>query len=190
MKKQLIIASIFLIFASTASAKFGIGAAGGIIYPGFNESSLYGSKFGVGGGYDLFLRHTLLKFSDSLHVDARYSYRNYKADINLPYTEATRFSFSYLGIGVFMEFWHFSDFAMYAGGGGSLVTVQASKDYLAVTETLFMPELSLGIEWNLGDFYNLYSQFDLQFGSLMVRDDALSLNGFRLIIGGTMFLTE
>ena len=41
MKKQLIIASFFLILVSNVSAKFGIGAAGGIIYPGFSKSDLF-----------------------------------------------------------------------------------------------------------------------------------------------------
>lgn len=93
MKKQLIIVCAFLVIATNASAKFGIGAGAGIIYPGFSESSLYGSQFGLGAGFDIFLRHTLLQFSDSLHIDARYSYRNYKADVNLPNTGATRFGF-------------------------------------------------------------------------------------------------
>jgi hypothetical protein len=190
MKKQLIIAGIFFIIATSGYAKFGIGGGGGIIYPGFSESSLYGSKFGLGGGFELFIRHTLLQLGDSLHIDARYSYRNYKADVNLPNTATTRFSFNYLGVGVFMKILNFSDFDLYAGGGVSLVTVQAAKDFFEITETLPMPEVSLGIEWNLSKYYNIFSQLDFQFGSIAVRDDVLPLHGFRLIIGGTMFLTE
>ena len=190
MKKQLIIVCTFLVIVTNANAKFGIGAGAGIIYPGFSESSLYGSQFGLGGGFDIFLRHTLLQFSDSLRIEARYSYRNYKADVNLPKTGATRFGFNYLGLGLFMNFISFGDFDLYAGGGANLLTVQASKDFLDVTETLLMPEVSAGIEWNLSQYYNLFSQIDFQFGSIMVRDDILPMHGFRLIIGGTMFLTE
>lgn len=190
MKKQLIIASFFLILVANVSAKFGIGAGAGIIYPGFSKSSLYGSQFGAGAGFDIFIRHTILNFSDSLHIDARYSYRNYKADVNLPKTATTRFNFSYLGLNLFMNILRFSDFYLYSGVGASMVTVQAAKDYLDVTEILIMPEISVGIEWNLSTHYNLFSQFDLQFGSINVRDDILPVNGFRLIIGGTMFLTE
>ena len=117
MKKQLIIVCIFVVIATNANAKFGIGAGAGIIYPGFSESSIYGSQFGLGGGFDIFLRHTLLQFSDNLHIDARYSYRNYKADVNLPNTATTRFGFNYLGLGLFMEIISFGDFDIYAGGG-------------------------------------------------------------------------
>ena len=190
MKKQLIIASFILILVANVSAKFGIGAGAGMIYPGFSKSSLYGSQFGVGAGFDVFLRHTLLNISDSLHIDARYSYRNYKADVILPNTATTRFNFSYLGLGLFINILRISDFYLYSGAGASLVTVQAVKDFLEVTETLIMPEISVGIEWNLSTHYNLFSQFDLQFGSISVRNDILPVNGFRLIIGGTMFLTE
>lgn len=98
--------------------------------------------------------------------------------------------FDYLGIGLFMKFISFGDFDLYAGGGANLLTVQASKDFLDVTETLLMPEVSAGIEWNLSQHYNLFSQIDFQFGSIMVRDDILPMYGFRLIIGGTMFLIE
>jgi len=191
MKKQLIIASFILILVANVSAKFGIGAAGGIIYPGFSKSDLYGSQFGVGFGYEFFIRHKLLKISDNFIMDARYSYKNYKDDINLANSETSRFNFTYLTIGITADYYHFADFILYAGGGASLVTAHATRDYLKdVTATLMMPEISTGIEWNLSTNYNLYSQIDFQFGAISSGDDNIYLHGFRITVGGTMFLAE
>jgi hypothetical protein len=190
MKKQIIIAVLLCGMAGVGLAQFGIGAGGGIIYPGFSKSEVSGSQFGLGVGFDVLIRHTLLKLSDSLTIDARYSYRHYVADISLPRVLTTRFKFSYLSIAVSTDFYSVSSLDLYGGIGASLCTTNAIKDFLEVTETVMLPEVLIGIEYELSRYYNLYSEMDFQFGEIRVRDDNLSLNGFRWIIGATMFLTE
>jgi len=191
MKKQLIITVLFCMLVGSGWARFGIGAAGGIIYPGFSKSDIFESQFGVGYGYEFFIRHQLLKVSDNFILDARYSYKNYRADINLANSFTSRFNFTYLTIGITADYYHFSDFALYAGGGVGLVTAHATRAYVQdVTETLMMPDVSAGIDWNLSTNYNLFSQLDFQFGVINSGDDNIYLHGFRIIVGGTMFLTE
>lgn len=191
MKKQIIIAVFILIFSVPVMAQFGIAAGGGMIYPGFAESDLYKSKFSAGAGFDVIIRHKLLKISDDITIDARYSYKHYFADVNLPFSSASRFQFSYLTLGITSDVLGFSDFDLYTGAGVSLMTSSAALDYIKdVIETTMLPEFTLGLEWNLSTHYNLFAQTDFQFGEIRVNNDILPLHGFRLFVGGTMFLTE
>ena len=155
MKKQIIIAVFILAISVPVMAQFGIAAGGGMIYPGFAESDLYGSKFGAGAGFDVIIRHQLVKISDDIILDARYSYKHYFADVNLPFTQASRFQFSYLTLGVTSDVVSFSDFDLYAGAGASLMTSSAELDYIKdVIETTILPEITAGVEWNLSTHYN------------------------------------
>ena len=191
MKKQIIIAVILTLFSIPGYSQFGIAAGGGVIYPGFAKSDLYGSQFGAGAGFDVMMRHKLLTITDEYSLDARYSYKHYFSDVNLPFSSTSRFLFSYLTLSVTADIFHLTDFDIYIGGGASLMTSNASLDYIKdVIETAFLPEITTGVEWNLALHYNLFAQLDFQFGEIMVHDDNLPLHGLRFVLGGTMFLTE
>jgi hypothetical protein len=190
MKKLIILPVIFVLFTTYVHAQVGIGAGGGLYYPGVSESESYGSRFVTGAGYEFFARHQLLTFSPNFNIHARYAYQFYYSDINLPFTQETRFTFNFLIIAIFVPVLEWNGVHLITGGGLGLLTVQASKDLLSVTESLLVPQLKVGIEKSLGGYFNIYADLLLQFGSFPVRDDVLSINGLRLIGGFTMFLTD
>jgi hypothetical protein len=168
----------------------GFGAGGGMLYPGFQASERYGSRFGAGFGFDLLARHTLIKI-DSLNViDARYGFRSYYSDIDLATNSVTRFRYTYLVIGITWDALRISDYQIYAGAAASLVTAKAQQRYVDdVTESLMLPEVLMGVEWEINTNYNLFAEVGIQFGAIDITSDVLSLTGMRLLIGGTMFLT-
>jgi len=190
MKKVRIIIIIHLIAVGIGYAQVGIGAGGGLFYPGLSESNAYGSRFGSGAGYEFFARHQILTLSSKLNLHAKYSYQFYFSDIDLPFTQRTRFTFNYLNIAVFLPALKWKSLQITTGGGIGLLTVNASKDFLSVTETVLVPHLQIGVEKSLGDFFNMYADFHLQFGSFPVRTDILAIHGIKLLVGLTMFLAE
>ena len=189
MKKNFFILLILFLF-QIAFGQVGIGAGGGLLYPGFQESDLYKSRFIVGGGFEIFARHNLLKINESVMLDARYAYRNYFSDVDLPFTENTRFIFNYLSAEVFTVIKRFERWQFYGGGGFSLVSINASKDFFESIESIVMPELFIGIEVLFGRHYNLFGEFLFQHGSVGAREDILQLTGVRFMLGGTMYFTE
>ncbi len=190
MKKQIIIIAIVALMCPWLRAEVGFGAGGGILYPGFQSSKKYGSQFGVGFGFDLIGRHTLIKLDSLRAIDARYAYRSYYSDIELPSNSTTRFKFNYLVIGLTIDAFKISEFQVYGGAAAALVTAKAEQRYLDdVTESLMVPEILTGLEWELNSNYNLFVEFGLQFGSIDISSDILSITGIRIMVGGTMFLT-
>lgn len=177
-------------FSSTGVAQVGIGAGGGFFYPGLVESHASRSRFGIGAGYELFARHRLISFSGNVNMHAKYSYQNYYSNIDLPFTQNTRFSFDYLSVSVFMKIIEFYRIDVTGGAGMALVSVTASKDFLSVTETTLVPQILLGLEKTLGPDFNLYFNLVMQFGTVRVREDNLPITGFKGIIGFTMFISR
>ena len=189
MKKMLIIVVVLLIFTKLSEAQFGLGASAGMLNPGLQKSEVSESQFDPGWGYELFIRHNLAQISDSLLLKARWSYRHYKTTIELPNVLETWFKFNYLTLDLFIDLIRSEKFILYSGLGGSLVSVNAEKDFLKVTETEFVPELLIGGELLLGQNYNLFTEFSFQFGSVTnVNDDTIPMTGFRIVVGATMFL--
>jgi hypothetical protein len=173
-----------------SEAQVGIGAGGGLYYPGLTESNVFNSRFGTGAGYQLFARHRLISISDTVDLHARYSYQHYFSDIDLPFTRKTRFTFDYLCISVFIDMLELYQLNVTGGAGIALVSITASKDFLLVTETALVPQILIGLEKELGTDFNIYSDFIMQFGSVRVRQDILSITGFKAIIGFTMFISK
>ncbi len=175
---------------TTAFAEAGFAAGGGLLYPGFQSSNKYESRYGVGFGFDLMIRHTLIKFDSSGTIDARYAFRSYYSDINLPSNSVTRFSFNYLVVGLTIDAVKLHDFQVYGGLAAALITAKAQPIYVDdITESLIVPEILAGIEWEINTSYNLFSEFGFQFGSLDITSDILSITGVRWMFGATMFLT-
>ncbi len=161
----LIVLSIFAA-GSAARAQFGIGASGGISYPGLMKSESTDSHFNSGWGYELFLTHTLFRLSDSLFVDARYSFRQYKNPIVLPIVLDTWFTFRYLTLTFLTDIYQAGEIALFTGIGGSLLTSTANNNFFEHTGTSFIPEINLGLKWIPTQHYTIFSELSLQFGAL------------------------
>ena len=190
MKKQLITLIFIQLLATWVYAEVGFGAGGGILYPGFQSSSSYGSQFRAGFGFDLFARHTLISIDSVNVIDARYAFRSYYSDTDIPSAGVIRFGFTYLCVGLTWDALKISDFQIYAGGAAALVTAKAQQKYVDdVTESLMIPEILTGVEWEINSNYNLYTEIAFQFGSVDITSDILPVTGFRITAGGTMFLT-
>jgi len=190
MKKQLIIYILLLITFDSGFTRVGIGAAGGILYPGLLKSELYGSRFELGGGYEIYARHRLFQLGSHAKVDARYFYRKYYCTSELPYTADTRFSFDYLAINLSTAFKEGESYHIYAGAGIALTNTQAAKDFLNVNDSLILPELMAGVTYFWNKDYDVFLEMGIQFGSIQVRDDHVPVTGLRLTLGATMYLTE
>ena len=181
----------FLIFCPCLYAQFGIGAAGGILYPGLISSAQSNSKFDTGWGYELMLQHQLFHLTDSIAIDARYAFRQFKNPVTLPNILKTWFTFNYLTINLLMDFYRWPKVALYAGAGGSLFSSRASKDFFDYTGTSFIPEINFGCKWVPTQHYTLFSEISLQFGSLAdVFDEHIPVTGLRFVLGGIMFLSK
>lgn len=190
MRKFFIIVCIFLIVPAS-QAQFGIGASGGLLYPGLISSDPSGSQFKIGGGYELFFRHGLFSFGDSSIVSARYAYRYNQNMIELPYVLDTHFKFKYLSVNLFADIYKYCDLSMYTGFGVSLVTINAEKDFYQFTDTQFVPEIILGSEWMFYPHHNIFAEISFQYGQLKdVLGESISLAGIRFVLGITMFLVN
>jgi len=185
----MIIIAMVVIYNASGHAQIGLGASGGLLNAGLIKSDVSDSQFDPGWGYELFIRHNLAQLSDSLILKARWSYRHYKTTIELPNVLEIWFKFNYLTLDLFIDLLKSENFVLYSGLGGSLVSVNAEKDFLKVTETEFLPEILLGGEYYLSQNYNLFTEFSFQFGSVgNVYDGSIPMTGYRIVIGATMFL--
>lgn len=191
MLKKVILAAVLLLFVPSLKAQLGIGAAGGILNPGLIESKSSASQFNTGWGYELFLHHNVVKIADTVQVRARWSYRQFINDIELPYILKTWFTFRYLSLNFFVDIKHSDVFALYGGLGVNLVSVRAQRDFFDYTETAFVPELNVGVNWILSQYYHVFSEISFQYGNLAdVFDEDIPLTGFRVVIGAVMYLAE
>ncbi len=149
------------------------------------------SQFRTGWGYELFITHNVIKIADTLQIKARWSYRQYINEIELPYILDTWFTFKYLTLNFLVDFYEFNNFALYTGLGASLVSARANRDFFDYTETTFVPELDLGLKWILSEHYNFFSELSLQYGNISdVFEEDIPLAGFRFVIGAVMYLAE
>ena len=188
MKKLIVIVGLILIMTTFGRAEFGLGIGGGLLNPGLNKSDVSKSQFDQGWGYEFLIRHGFVQIADSIQVTARWSYRYFKTTIELPNVLEIWFKFNYLTLDIFVDLLESDTFGLYSGLGGSLVSVGAEKDFLKVTETAFVPEVVLGGELFLSQYYHLFTECSFQFGSIKTGDDQIPLTGFRIVLGATMFL--
>ena len=188
MRKSILLLVSILILATSAEAQFGIGADAAMLDPGFNKSDVSQSQFDPGWGYEFFIRHNLVQIGDCLQLRARWSYRYDKTTIKLPNVLEIWFKFDYLTLNLFVNVIKSKNFILYSGLGGSLVSVNAEKDFLKVAETIFIPEVLLGGELMLSKYYNLFTECSFQSGSVKTDYEVLPITGFRVVIGATMFL--
>jgi len=116
-------------------------------------------------------------------------FRYYRSQIELPFVLDTWFKFRYLTLNLFTDIVSDESLAFYVGLGGSLVTLNADKDFISITESIFVPELALGGEYFLSRNYSVFTELSFQTGSVNIDlDESLSLMGIRFIIGVTMYL--
>jgi len=189
LKKLMIIVVSIMVWTTVGQAQIGLGVSAGMLNPGLNKSEISESQFDPGWGYEIFIRHNLVQIGDSLMLKARWSYRHYKTTIELPNVLEIWFKFNYLTLDIFIDLLKSETLSLYGGLGGSLVSINAEKDFLKVTKTEFIPEILLGGELILSQNYNLFTEFSFQFGSVKdVYDESIPLTGFRIVVGATMFL--
>jgi len=191
MKKLWIFVFFILLCVKPGFTQFGIGAAGGTSYPGMLGSEPTGSHFQVGWGYELFIRHNLIKISDSFIIDGRYAYRHYTNEIELPFVLNTWFRYNYLTLSFLTTIKRFGEVSLYTGIGASLVNINADKDFFDFTDSVFLPEIILGSAWEIGFYYSLFAEISFHHSYLNdVLHEKIPLTGIRFIVGATMFLIE
>jgi hypothetical protein len=191
MKKLWIVMFFMLLAVKPGLSQFGIGAAGGMSYPGILESEPTGNNFKAGLGYELFIRHNLIRISDSFVIDGRYAYRHYTNEIELPFVLNTWFRYNYLTLDFLTTIKRIGEISFYTGIGGSLVTINADKDFFDFTDSVFLPEVILGSAWQIGSYYSCFVELSFQHSYINdVLQEKIPLTGIRLILGATMFLIE
>jgi hypothetical protein len=188
MKMLMMIVVTLLIWNTIVQAQIGLGASAGMLNPGLNKSDVTETQFDPAWGYEFFIRHNLVQIGDSLMLKARWSYRHYKTTIELPNVLEVWFKFNYLTVDLFIDLVRSEQLILYSGLGGSLVSVTAEKDFFEVTEAEFVPEILLGVELLLSQNYNLFTEISFQYGSVKTEYDEISMTGFRIVLGATMFL--
>jgi hypothetical protein len=172
-------------------AQTGLGGAGTLYYPGFYNSDLHNSRFGLGGGFEIFARHKLFEIKPDIVLHARYNYRRYYDRINLPSAGTTNFNFTYLSISVLFPLIRFNAVTFYGGGGFNMATITSSSSgyyFNKVAEASLLPDIFSGVEWYLGKNYNVFAEICFQYGQVRVNHDLIPLTGLRFSLGATMFL--
>ncbi len=186
---KFIIILILGLLIAPIQAQTGLGVAGTLNYPAFFSSDLYNSRFGIGGGYELFARHKILEIGPGLVFNARYNYRRYFNSIRLPFTATTNFNFTYLSISILSPLKRSDTITVYGGGGVSMATITAARDFLRVTEVCLLPDIISGVELYFSKNYNIFGEICFQYGQVRVSHDNIPLTGLRFSIGATMFLS-
>lgn len=191
MSKLLLILLLWVCLFSITSAQVGIGAGGGLNYPGITASDLHNSRFVVGVGYDVFVRHKLIKITKEQQLNAKYSVSNYFSDIDLARAGKTRFNFNYLSIEVLTPLKALNSFIIIGGAGLHIVNITAVKKYTEDTnESIIIPSVIVGTEYWFNENYNIFTNFNFQFGEFNDNSQNIPVHGFRFQLGATMFLTE
>jgi hypothetical protein len=190
MTKWIMILWLWICIYTMSFAQVGIGGGGGLNYPGISASELHNSRFVVGAGYDIFIRHRLIKITKDLQLNAKYSVSNYFSDIDLSRVGKTRFNFNYLSIEVLMPFKSINSFVFIGGAGLHLVNVTAVQDYFESNESMIIPSVIIGTEYWFDKNYNVFANLNFQFGEFNDNGQNLPVHGFRLQVGATMFFTE
>jgi len=191
MKNITVIALLWICLFSIGSAQVGIGAGGGLNYPGITDSDLYSSRFMVGAGYDVFIRHRLIKITKDIQLTAKYSVSKYFSDIDLASVGKTRYHFSYLSVELMAPIKSLNSFTIIGGGGLNLVSINAVQKYTKDTnESMLIPSIIVGAEYWFSNNYNIFGNFNFQFGEFEDNRQNLRVHGFRFQVGATMFLTE
>ena len=191
MKKLLLIIFFWIFLYSFGYSQVGIGAGGGLNYPGLSSSDNGNSKFNIGAGWDVFVRHRIIKINEDITFHARYSVSNYFSDIELVSIGNTRYYFSYLSVEILTPIKKINSFSIVGGAGINLISVTAVQKYTENTnESLFIPSVLIGAEYWLNQNYNIFGNINFQFGEFEDNEQNLPVNGLRFQVGATMFLTE
>lgn len=185
---------LFLVQQS-AEARFGLGAGGGIIYPGFFKSSVYKTQFAAGFNYDVFIHYD----QEISGLDDRISYiiavSNGNADTKLTKTGTTNFKFNYLNLDIIYPVFHNNKMLLKMGIGAALATISAKKYSFEVNDSIFIPQIVIRGEYEINRDFNLFLNSSFQSGTLNVlfdysSKDELALHGLKMVFGATMFLTD
>jgi len=186
---QIIVFSLTLYTLSFA--QIGIGASGGVHYPGFLQSEKYSSQFRIGPGYGLFIRHDLLKLSDKYQFHARYKVKAFYNDIKLPKSGSTRYKFNEFSADIWLDLISNDQWNWYSGISINLLNVTGISKYRSdYTGSLILPLLMSGVEFKLAQAYDFFSEIFVQIGEIDAGPEPLPITGAGILIGITMYISE
>jgi len=178
-----------LITFSTIRAQTGMGAAGGGSYPGFSASAEQNNQFKVGYGYSLFLRHAVIGLSEHTKLHARYSADFFYNTIDLPSENNVKYTFTDFAAGLFVVFNRHTPYNFYGGLSISYVSSKTESRYFSFGSQEFLPKIFGGFEYQIAEYYNLFSEIFFQFGEIAAAEEPLPVNGMGIMIGATMFFS-
>jgi hypothetical protein len=191
MRTSVLTAVLGLMFAMPLFGQIGIGASGGIHYPGISESELYKIRFRAGPGYGFFVRHDLFTLGERYVFHARYKVKFFFNDTSLPNSGSSRYKFNEFAADVWMDLLSMKKANVYAGISLNLLNVTGRQKYRSdYTGTNIMPLLLTGLEYRLTESYNLFSEVFLQVAEIDAGPEPLPIHGLGLMIGFTMFISE
>ncbi|GEM_PF-3039961 len=178
-----------LLSGLSAKAQTGMGTAGGINYPGFSSSATQNNQFKVGYGYSLFLRHAVTGLSEHVKLHARYSADFFYNKIDLPSENNVKYNFTDFTTGMLIVFNRFTPYNFYGGISLSYMSSRTESRYFSFDSQEFIPKIFGGFEYQIAEYYNLFSEIFFQFGTIAAAEEPLPVNGVGLMIGATMFFS-
>jgi len=182
---------LILILSAPLTAQIGIGASGGVHYPGLLQSEKYSSQFQIGPGYGLFIRHDLLKISNKYQLHARYKVKSFINNIKLPKSGSTRYKFSEFSADLWLDLVSKDQWNWYGGVSINLMNVIGSPKYRSdYTSSQIIPLLLSGIEFKVAEAYDFFSEIFLQIAEIDAGPEPLPITGAGILIGFTMYISE
>jgi len=191
MKTVILSIILGLMMTMELFGQIGIGASGGVHYPGISESELYKIRFRAGPGYGFFVRHDLFTLSDRYAFHARYKVKFFFNDTSLPNSGSSRYKFNEFAADVWMDLFSIEKINVYTGISLNLLNVTGRQKYRNdYTGTHILPLFVTGLEYKLTESYNLFSELFLQIAEIDAGPEPLPINGLGLMLGFTMFISE
>jgi hypothetical protein len=190
MKRVFLIAAVFMLLGFVrVSAQTGIGLAGGGNYPGFSESETINLRFKSGIGYSVFIRHAITQIGDNMKLHARYSADIFYNWIDFPSENNVEYSFTAFSAAVLFVFNQDSPYHYYGGLSLGYVSSKGESQYFLYGSEEFIPKIIGGFEYQIAEYYNLFSEIFFQYGEISAAQEPLPVNGMGIMIGAAMFFS-
>jgi hypothetical protein len=182
---------IMLLFSnSRLAAQTGIGVAGGGNYPGFSSSESLNLRFKTGIGYSVFIRHAVMEIGGNSTLHARYSADIFYNWIDLPSENNVTYSFTAFSAALLLTFNEDTPYRYYGGISLGYVSSKSESRYFMFSSEEFIPKLLAGFEYQIAEYYNLYSELFFQYGVIDAAQEPLPVHGMGIMIGATMFFSK
>jgi hypothetical protein len=190
IKKLFILCFFALLFNQTPPwAQTGIGIAGGANYPGFSASETENLRFKGGIGYSLFLRHAVTEIGNHAKLHARYAAEIFYNWIDLSSENNVEYSFTAFSAALLIVFNEHTPYHYYGGISIGYMSSKSESRYFMFSSEEFIPKLLAGFEYQIAEYYNLYSELFFQYGVIDAAQEPLPVHGAGIMIGATMFFS-